>query len=184
MKNVTLLKALLTAREILLQELQKLSKAVDQTIEISEFLSKLNNEKILNYVAHANQFATAVGISAQGNPQNGLEVFIFIHAAAYHYFVSLFIFIAIFSFLLIISSLLVQKGNGALDLLIAEKLNSLSESDLLDCCHSVGDQLFYLWNTFLKFHRFAFYRVSLRFNKMCFSCPNLSRCFFFLFQFF
>ncbi|XP_024631106.1 protein FAM135A isoform X3 [Medicago truncatula] len=118
MKNVTLLKALLTAREILLQELQKLSKAVDQTIEISEFLSKLNNEKILNYVAHANQFATAVGISAQGNQQNGLE-----------------------------------RGNGALDLLIAEKLNSLSESDLLHCCHSVGDQLFYLWNTFLKFHR-------------------------------
>lgn len=118
MKNVTLLKALLTAREILLQELQKLCKAVDQTIEISEFLSKLNNEKILNYVAHANQFATVVGISAQGNPQNGLE-----------------------------------RGDGALDLLIAEKLNSLSESDLLDCCHSVGDQLFYLWNTFLKFHR-------------------------------
>lgn len=118
MKNVTLLKALLTAREILLQELQKLSKAVDQTIEISEFLSKLNNEKILNYVVHANQFATVVGISAQGNPQNGLE-----------------------------------RGDGALDLLIAEKLNSLSESDLLDCCHSVGDQLFYLWNTFLKFHR-------------------------------
>jgi len=74
MKNVTLLKALLTAREILLQELQKLSKAVDQTIEISEFLSKLNNQKILNYVVHANQFATDVGISAQGNPQNGLEV--------------------------------------------------------------------------------------------------------------
>jgi hypothetical protein len=113
-----------------------------------------------------------------------LRSFLFIHAAAYCYFVSLFIFLSIFSFLLIISSLLVQRGDGALDLLIAEKLNSLSESDLLDCCHSVGDQLFYLWNTFLKFHRFAFYYVSLRFNKMCFSCPNPSQCFFFWFHFF
>ena len=66
MKNIMLLKALLKAREILLQELQKLSKAVDQTIEISEFLSKLNNQKILNYVVHANQFATDVGIFSTG----------------------------------------------------------------------------------------------------------------------
>ncbi|WJX16498.1 hypothetical protein P8452_06514 [Trifolium repens] len=118
LKTVMLLKTLLMARDILLEELQKLSKAVDQTIEISEFQSKLNNEKILKFVVQANRFATDVEILAQGNPQNGLK-----------------------------------RGNDALDLLIAEKLQSLSKSELLDCCHSVGDQLLYLWNTFLKFHR-------------------------------
>ncbi|PNY06787.1 hypothetical protein L195_g003265, partial [Trifolium pratense] len=118
LENVMLLKTLLMARDILLEELQKLSKAVNQTIEISEFQSKLNNDKILKFVVQANRFATDVEILAQGNPQNGLK-----------------------------------RGNDALDLLIAEKLRSLSKSELLDCCHSVGDQLLYLWNTFLKFHR-------------------------------
>ncbi|XP_004498451.1 uncharacterized protein [Cicer arietinum] len=118
LKDVMLLKALLTARDILLEELQKLSKAVGQTIELSEFLSKLNNVEILNSVVQANQFATDVEISVQGNPQNGLE-----------------------------------RENAAVDLLTAEKLHSLSKSELLDCCHSVGDQLLYLWNIFLKFHR-------------------------------
>ncbi|GAU21154.1 hypothetical protein TSUD_10710 [Trifolium subterraneum] len=118
LNNVMLLKTLLMARDILLEELQKLSKSVDQTIEISEFQSKLNNEKILKFVGQANRFATDVEILAQGNPQSGLK-----------------------------------RGNDALDLLIAEKLQSLSKSELLDCCHSVGDQLLYLWNTFLKFHR-------------------------------
>jgi hypothetical protein len=91
LKTVMLLKTLLMARDILLEELQKLSKAVDQTIEISEFQSKLNNEKILKFVVQANRFATDVEILAQGNPQNGLKVLTFIHAAEYCYFVSLFI---------------------------------------------------------------------------------------------
>jgi hypothetical protein len=69
----------------------------------------------------------------------------------------LFLYLYSFFFLLLFIqfSCLVQRGNDALDLLIAEKLQSLSKTELLDCCHSVGDQLLYLWNTFLKFHRFA-----------------------------
>ncbi|MCH82761.1 protein FAM135B-like [Trifolium medium] len=124
LKNVMFLKALLMARDILLEELQKLSKAIDQTIDISEFESKFNNEKIFNVVVQANQLATDAEISAQGTPQNGLE-----------------------------------RGYDDLDLLIAEKLHSLSQSEILECCHSVGDQLLYLWNTFLKFHRFASYHA-------------------------
>ncbi|XP_061370160.1 uncharacterized protein LOC133312893 isoform X2 [Gastrolobium bilobum] len=73
LKNVMLVKALLTARDILLEELQKLSKAVDQAIDISEFVSKMNNVKLLNSVLQANQFATDVEISGQGKPQNGFE---------------------------------------------------------------------------------------------------------------
>jgi hypothetical protein len=51
----------------------------------------LNNEKILKFVVQANRFATDVEILAQGNPQNGLKVLTFLHAAEYCYFVSLFI---------------------------------------------------------------------------------------------
>ncbi|TKY55950.1 FAM135B protein [Spatholobus suberectus] len=118
LKNVMLVEALLTAHDILLEELQKFSKAVDQAIDISEFVSKRNNMKLMNSVLQANQFTTDVEISGQGKPQNGLE-----------------------------------RGNGALDFVNAEKLCSLSKRELLDCYHSVGNQLLYLWNIFLKFHR-------------------------------
>jgi hypothetical protein len=103
LKTVMLLKTLLMARDILLEELQKLSKAVDQTIEISEFQSKLNNEKILKFVVQANRFATDVEILAQGNPQNGLKVLTFIHAAECCYFVSIFFsfYFYLFNFLVL-----------------------------------------------------------------------------------
>ncbi|CAL0305626.1 unnamed protein product [Lupinus luteus] len=117
-KNVILVKALLTARGILLDELQRISKAVDQAIDISDFLLKMNSTKLLNSLLQANQFATDVEVSGEGQPQTGLE-----------------------------------DENGALDFLNAEKLYSLSQNELLDCFHLLGDQLFYLWNIFLKFHR-------------------------------
>ncbi|XP_019438459.1 PREDICTED: protein FAM135B-like isoform X1 [Lupinus angustifolius] len=117
-KNVMLVKELLTARGIFLEELQRISKAVNQAIDISEFVFKMNNMKLLNSLLEANQFGTDVEVSGQGQPWNGVE-----------------------------------DENGALDFLNAEKLHSLSQNELLDCFHSLGDQLFYLWNIFLKFHR-------------------------------
>lgn len=158
--NVMLVRALLTARDILLKELQKLSKAVDQAIEISEFVSKMNNVKLLNFVSQANQFATDVEISAQGKPQNGLKVLTFIHIVKVLLFCFyVFVFCNAY-FILILLSLHVQGING--------EVHSLSKSELLDCCHLVGDQLLYLWNIFLKFHRFASYHVLLKFNKNVF----------------
>ncbi|XP_027369110.1 protein FAM135B-like isoform X2 [Abrus precatorius] len=118
LRNVKLVRALLTARDILLEELQKLGKAVDQAIDISEFVSKRNNMKLLNSILQANQFTTDVEISGQGKQQNSLE-----------------------------------GGNGALDILKAKKLRSWSKKEVLYCYHAVGNQLSYLWNIFLKFHR-------------------------------
>ncbi|XP_047173018.1 protein FAM135B-like isoform X2 [Vigna umbellata] len=117
LKNAMLVKALLTAHDILVEELQKISKAVGQAIDISEVLSKRNSMK-LNSIPQSDQFTTEVELSGQGNPQNGHE-----------------------------------GGNGALAFENAEKLCSLSTRELLNCYHSVGNQLLYLWNIFLKFHR-------------------------------
>ncbi|KAI4316059.1 hypothetical protein L6164_024076 [Bauhinia variegata] len=115
-KNVMLVKALLSARDILLEELRKFSEAIDRAIDISEFVANMDNMTLVNSALQANQVATDV--SGQGKPQNSLE-----------------------------------RRNGILDLQNAEKLHSLSRSDLWDCFHSLGDQLWYLWNIFLKFHR-------------------------------
>ncbi|KAL2318163.1 hypothetical protein Fmac_032039 [Flemingia macrophylla] len=118
LKNVMVVKALLTAHDILLEEIQKFSKAVDQVIDVSEFVSKRDNMKLINSVLQANQFTTGAAISGQGKQRNGRE-----------------------------------GGNTAQDFVNAEKFGSLSKKELLDCYHSVGNQLLYLWNIFLKFHR-------------------------------
>ncbi|KAK4274225.1 hypothetical protein QN277_017483 [Acacia crassicarpa] len=118
MKDVLRTKALLTAYDILLEELLKLSKAIAQTIDISEFVSKGSIVKLTNSILQASQVASNIEVSVQGKPKNGLEGL-----------------------------------NGALDFQNAEKLRSLSKSELLGCFNSLGDQMLYLWNTFLKFHR-------------------------------
>ncbi|KAI4337548.1 hypothetical protein L6164_015948 [Bauhinia variegata] len=118
LKNVLLVKALLTARDILLEEIRKFSKAIGEDIDLLEFVANMDNMLLVNSVPQANQVATDVEVSGQGKPQNGLE-----------------------------------GGSGVLDLQKARKLHSLSRTDLLDCFHSLGDQLLYLWNIFLKFHR-------------------------------
>lgn len=118
MNNVTLFKVLLTSRDILLEDLQKISKAVNEALDISEFVSIMSNMKLLNSVLQANQFPIDVEVLGQGQPQDSLK-----------------------------------GGNGAQELLNDEKLHSLSQNELLECFHSLGDQLLYLWKIFLKFHR-------------------------------
>ncbi|GMY17505.1 protein FAM135B-like isoform X1 [Fagus crenata] len=117
LKDVMLVKALLTARDILLEELQKLNRAVDQAIDLTDFISKMDDTKLFDSVLRAN-LGAADEVSGQGKPQNGLE-----------------------------------KANGTLDFRSEELLRSLSRGDLLNSFHSLGDQVSYLWNTFLKFHR-------------------------------
>jgi len=76
--NVSLVKALLTSRDILVEELQKISKAINEALDISEFVSIMSNMKLLNSVLQVNQFAIDVEVVGQGKPQNGLKVFAFI----------------------------------------------------------------------------------------------------------
>lgn len=103
-KEMMLVKALLAARDILLEELQRLSKAVDQLIDLTDFTSKLDD-------------ATLFGKDS-GKPQNGLE-----------------------------------QSTGVLDFRGEGLMKSLSRDDLCNSFNILGNQVLFLWNSFLKFHR-------------------------------
>lgn len=49
-----------------------------------------------------------------------------------------------------------QKANGMLGIQTDESLLSLPSGALLNTFHLLGNQVLYLWNTFLQFHRLAF----------------------------
>nr|XP_011464776.1 PREDICTED: protein FAM135B-like isoform X1 [Fragaria vesca subsp. vesca] len=117
LNGIMLLKKLLAARSILLEELQTLSKAIDQEIDLTDFISKMDdmNDSLLP----ENLVAANDKVSGQGKPQNGLE-----------------------------------KANSASDSSTGELTRSLSKGAVLNSFNLLGDQLFYLWNTFLQFHRF------------------------------
>lgn len=70
--GIMLLKSLLAARGILLEELQTLSKAIDQAIDLTDFISKMDN--LNDSFLQENLVAADDKVSGQGKPQNGLEV--------------------------------------------------------------------------------------------------------------
>ncbi|PON68452.1 Protein FAM [Trema orientale] len=117
-KAVMLVKSLLAARDLLLEELQRLSKAVDQVIDLTDFMSKMDDMKLSDSVSQGSIGVVDGKISGQGKPQNGSE-----------------------------------KTNGTLDLQSGESLLLLPKAALLNSLHLLGDQVLYLWNTFLLFHR-------------------------------
>uniref|UniRef100_A0A2P2MUS2 Protein FAM135B isoform X3 n=1 Tax=Rhizophora mucronata TaxID=61149 RepID=A0A2P2MUS2_RHIMU len=115
---VVLVKALIAARDILLEELQKLGKAVDQAIDLIDFILKMDNMNMLDSFLQANLVTTDGEVSRQGKPQNFLE-----------------------------------KANGIIDFRSDRLPPTFPKEAMVDICHSLGDQLSYLWNTFLQFHR-------------------------------
>lgn len=60
---VSFVKGLLGARDNLLEEMKRLSEAVGQSIDLSDFLSEMNNVPL-----------AVAGGSGQGKEQNSLEV--------------------------------------------------------------------------------------------------------------
>lgn len=74
LKEIMLLKALLTSRDILLEELQKLSREIDKAVDLTDFISKMDDMKLFDPVLQANLGASDGQVSGQGKPRNGLEV--------------------------------------------------------------------------------------------------------------
>ncbi|CAN6908293.1 unnamed protein product [Brassica oleracea] len=71
-KLVSFVKALLGARDTLLEEMQRLSKAIDQTIDLSEFVSTMD-KTLLSDSAPTEKSVDVEG-SGQGKQQNNLEL--------------------------------------------------------------------------------------------------------------
>ncbi|KAL7199346.1 hypothetical protein ACSBR2_021602 [Camellia fascicularis] len=119
-KQAMLVRALLTARDILLEELEKLGKAINQTIDFTDFTSKLDDSSLFGFSLQGGVETARAEVSAEAPtaPQMGSE-----------------------------------KPNGMVDFWSNEFFNSLSQDELLNSFHSLGSQLLYLWNVFLKFHR-------------------------------
>ncbi|KAL6339367.1 hypothetical protein AAG906_028101 [Vitis piasezkii] len=73
--SIQVFKALFAACDRLLEELQKLNKAINQTIDLTDFISKLNDTKLIHTALQADVVTTDAQASGQvsGEPQNGLE---------------------------------------------------------------------------------------------------------------
>jgi len=57
-KEVLLVKTLLTARDILFEETQKLSKAIDRSIDFTDFISELDDTKLFGPLLGADVAST------------------------------------------------------------------------------------------------------------------------------
>ncbi|XP_034896961.1 uncharacterized protein [Populus alba] len=72
-KKIMLVKALLVSRDTLLEELQKISKGIGHAIDLSDFISNMDDMRMADSIMQGN-LGTADGeVSGQGNPHNGLE---------------------------------------------------------------------------------------------------------------
>lgn len=86
-KLVSFVKALLGARDTLLEEMQRLSKAIGQTIDLSEFVSSMDGT-LLSDSASTGKSVEVEG-SGQGKQQNNLEVLALLYCSVFfiYYFV-------------------------------------------------------------------------------------------------
>lgn len=69
-----IVKSLVSARDILLEELQRLGKAIDKTVDLTDFISKMDDIKLFELILEANLGAPDGEVSRPGKPQNDLEV--------------------------------------------------------------------------------------------------------------
>lgn len=153
-KPVLLVKALLDSHNTLLEDLQKLSVAINQAIDMSEFISGMDAIKLSHPILQVNLGTTSGEVLEQGKPQNCFEVI----AQLVHYI--LILFLKFYNFWLIffinITVILEQNAEGSLDFRRDLLLCSLSEENLMKIFDFLGNKVFFLWNMFLNFHRFAF----------------------------
>ncbi|KAG0486944.1 hypothetical protein HPP92_009039 [Vanilla planifolia] len=123
-KAIELVKSLLISREILVEELQKISKLIEQNIDdLSE--ADLNIGRF--GVSSTSLSSETSPVSKRGSL--GVEQ------------------------LAGVLQNIVEKSNGLFDVRNDVLLYSLSKEELLDVFCSLGSQLSLIWNAFLKFHR-------------------------------
>ncbi|EEF52199.1 conserved hypothetical protein [Ricinus communis] len=74
MNQIMLVKSLLVSRDALLGELQRLSKSIDQVIDLTDFIAKMNDVKMFDSILRAD-LGTAYGeVGGQHKKQNDFKV--------------------------------------------------------------------------------------------------------------
>uniref|UniRef100_A0A7N0RGB8 DUF676 domain-containing protein n=1 Tax=Kalanchoe fedtschenkoi TaxID=63787 RepID=A0A7N0RGB8_KALFE len=115
---IALMKTLLSAREVLLKELHRLSKAVGVEIDFTDYEKLFDDSTFLQSNFHKELEIMKSETSRLGNPQYKAE-----------------------------------NANGCLDAHSVELLQWLSSDGLSSYFLFVGNQMLYLWNMLLNFHR-------------------------------
>lgn len=75
--QVTLVKALLAARDVLIEELHNLSKAINQTMDLPDFASMLGNHELVVTTTSKDHREATAGVSDKVSSEihNRLEVY-------------------------------------------------------------------------------------------------------------
>ncbi|XP_050260141.1 uncharacterized protein LOC126705293 isoform X4 [Quercus robur] len=120
LKQIMLVKALVAARDILFEDLQKISKAIEQEIDLTDLIFNLDNKNLCSSIMQADldmEFGE-VSQKLSGKPQNSIE-----------------------------------KAGGIINFQSEKLLQSLPQDYLFSFYYMLGNQVLFLWNAFLKFHR-------------------------------
>lgn len=112
-KQEMLIKALSSARDILFEELQNISKAINQSIDFTDFTSKFDGKQ-------GSQFPPTADTDLMNDKAEREET---------------------------------SKILNGTEKLEDGLLQAQSKDDLLQLYHSLGNQVFYLWSMFMRFHR-------------------------------
>ncbi|XP_075672510.1 uncharacterized protein LOC142642042 isoform X5 [Castanea sativa] len=119
-KEIMLVKALVAARDILFEDLQKISKAIEQEIDLTDLIFNLDNKNLCSSLLQADLDMEIGEVSRKlsGKPQNSIE-----------------------------------KAGGSINFQSEKLLQSLPQDYLFSFYYMLGNQVLFLWNAFLKFHR-------------------------------
>lgn len=149
------MKAFLTSRAALLQELRNLGKAINETVDLTGLASQHDESKFL-------RASTEAGMETANGDSQVREKMYNVSKVVYLFYwnpewLHLCVTLLCFTYT---SYILAQVPNGTIEY-SDDYLYSLQNDELYRLFHSLGDQILYLWSTFLKFHRFIDYVLML-----------------------
>lgn len=147
-KQVALVKTLLAAHDILLEDLRRMSKGINQAIDLTGNITKSLHS---TSPAHVKSIDGEASLQLSDSPQVSAEVLNSGNVNASLSVPSSRCFRLIAR--VILFSFFQQKADHYIKYLTAQSFQPPSWDDMLNSFQSVGNQLLYLWNTFLKFHR-------------------------------
>ncbi|KAG5025837.1 hypothetical protein GLYMA_08G183400v4 [Glycine max] len=118
--KAALIKALMAARDILLDDLRRISKGTNQAIDLTGITFEPYDTKSLNSTSTAHEKSTDDEVSLQLSDGTQISA---------------------------------EKVTQYINHVTEELSQPFSWDDMLNSFQFIGNQLLYLWNTFLKFHR-------------------------------